>query len=114
MGTLPPVVFGVNFIVPAEMRWALRAKSVIDDRLMSDHAGERPVGQLPAADLQMQVGMAELKLGWLELEAQNAWEAVQQASKVVAEILPELLRTRTLRVDATLQGDPDLRRPLGA
>ena len=41
-------------------------------------------------------------------------DAVERASKIVAEILPELLRTRTLRVDATLQGDPDLRRPLGA
>lgn len=62
----------------------------------------------------MQVGMGELKLSWLELEAPNAWEAVQQASKIVAQILPELLRTRSLRIDATLQGDPGLRRPLGA
>ena len=47
MATLPPVVFEVNFAVPAEMRWALRAKSVIDEWLMSDAAGGRPIGQLP-------------------------------------------------------------------
>jgi hypothetical protein len=97
------------------MRWAMRAKGVIDDWLMSDAAGERPLNQLPSADMRMEVDHSELRLSWLELEAANAWEAVQRASEVVAEILPELLRTRTLRVDATLQGaDPDLRRPLGA
>jgi hypothetical protein len=65
--------------------------------------------------MRMEIDHSELRLSWLELEAANAWEAVQCASDVVAEILPELLRTRTLRVDATLQGaDPDLRRPLGA
>jgi hypothetical protein len=39
MSTLPPVVFEVNFVVPAEMRWALRAKGVIEDWLLSDAAG---------------------------------------------------------------------------
>ena len=115
MATLPPVTFQVTFTVPAEMRWAMRAKGVIDDWLMSDAAGERPLNQLPSADMRMEVDHSELRLSWLELEAANAWEAVQRASEVVAEILPELLRTRTLRVEATLQGpDPDLRRPLGA
>lgn len=113
MGTLPPVIFEVSFAVPAEMRWAMRAKGVIDDWLLSDAAGQRPVSQLPAADLQMQLDHSELKLSWLELEAANAWEAIQRASEIVNEILPALLRTRTLRVEATLQGpDPDLRRPL--
>ena len=115
MAALPPITFEVNFTVPAEMRWAMRAKGVIDDWLMSDAAGERPVSQLPAADLQMALDHSALKLSWLELEAANAWEAVQRASDIVAEILPELLRTRTMRIDAALQGpDPDLRRPLGA
>jgi hypothetical protein len=115
MGTLPPVIFEVNFVVPAEMRWAMRAKGVIDDWLMSDAAGERPVHQLPSADLQMAIDHSELKLSWLELEAANAWEAVQRASEIVAEVIPELLRTRSLRIDASLQGaDPDLRRPLGS
>ncbi len=115
MASLPPVVFEVNFVVPAELRWAMRAKGVIDDWLMSDAAGERPIDQLPSADLQMQLDHGELRLSWLELEAPSAWRAVERASQVVGEILPELLRTRTLRIDATLQGpDPDLRRPLGA
>jgi hypothetical protein len=115
MATLPPVIFEVNFVVPAEMRWAMRAKGVIDDWLLSDAAGERPIGQLPSADLQMALDHSELKLSWLELEATNAWQAITRAADIVQEILPELLRTRTLRVDATLQGpDPDLRRPLGA
>lgn len=43
MATLPPVIFEVNLVAPAEMRWALRAKGVIDDWLLSDAAGERPV-----------------------------------------------------------------------
>jgi hypothetical protein len=65
--------------------------------------------------MRMEVDHSVLRLSWLELEAANAWEAVQRAAEVVAEILPELLRTRTLRIDATLQGsDPDLRRPVGA
>jgi hypothetical protein len=115
MATLPPVTFEVNFTVPAEMRWAMRAKGVIDDWLMSDAAGERPLNELPSADMRMEIDHSELRLSWLELQAANAWEAVQRASEVVAEILPELLRTRTLRIDATLQGaDPDLRRPIGA
>ena len=114
MATLPPVIFEVTFVVPAEMRWAMRAKGVIDDWLMSDAAGERPVDQLPAADLQMALDLSELKLSWLELQATNAWQAITRASQIVEEILPELLRTRALRVEATLQGpDPDLRRPLG-
>lgn len=115
MATLPPVIFEVNFVVPAEMRWAMRAKGVIEDWLLSDAAGERPIGQLPSADLQMALDHSELKLSWLELEATNAWQAITRAAEIVEEILPELLRTRTLRIDAQLQGpDPDLRRPLGA
>lgn len=110
--SLPPVVFQVDFVVPAEMRWAMRAKGVIDDWLLSDAAGERPVGQLPAADLQMAVDFSELKLSWLELEAESAWDAVRRASAIVEEVLPALLRTRALRVEARLQGpDPEQRRP---
>ena len=93
----------INLAVPAEMRWALRAKGVIDDWLMSDTAAERPIDQLPAADLQMEIDRAELTLSWLELQAPTAWQAMLRASEIVAEMLPELLRTRTLRIDATLQ-----------
>jgi hypothetical protein len=116
MATLPPVVFSVNFAVPAEMRWAMRAKGVIDDWLMSDDAAQRPVHELPAADLKMAVDHSELTLSWLELEATNAWQAISRASAIVEAIIPELLRTRALRVEATLQGpDPELReRPIGA
>ena len=113
MATLPPVIFQVNFVVPAEMRWAMRAKGVIDDWLMSDAAGERALNELPSADMRMEVDHSVLRLSWLELEATNAWQAIKRAADIVEEILPELLRTRTLRVDAQLQGpDPDLRRPL--
>ena len=116
MATLPPVVFTVNFAVPAEMRWAMRAKGVIDDWLMSDAAAQRPVHELPAADLRMEIDHSELTLSWLELEATNAWQAIARASAIVETIIPELLRTRALRVEARLQGpDPELReRPLGA
>jgi hypothetical protein len=114
MSTLPPVIFQVTFTVPAEMRWAMRAKGEIDGWLMSDAASDRPIDQLPAADLKMELDHSELCLNWLELQATNAWQATTRAAAIVEEILPELLRTRTLRVEATLQGpDPDLRRPLG-
>lgn len=116
MATLPPVAFQVNLAVPAELRWAMRAKGVIDDWLMSDAAAQRPVHELPAADLTMAIDHSELTLTWLELEAAGAWEAVARASAIVEAVLPELLRTRALRVEATLQApDPELReRPLGA
>ena len=115
MSTVPPVIFQVTFTVPAEMRWAMRAKGEIEAWLMSDAAAERPIDQLPAADLQMQLDHSELTLSWLELQATNAWQAIGRASQVVEAMLPELLRTRTLKVEATLQGpDPDLRRRLGA
>lgn len=105
----------MNFVVPGEMRWCMRAKGVFDDWLHSDRAADRPIDQLPSADLQMATDHAEIKLQWIELGANNAWEAVKRASEIVEEVLPELLRTRTLRVDATLQNpDPDQRRPVGA
>jgi hypothetical protein len=96
------------------MRAAMRAKGAIDAWLMSDAASQRPIDQLPAADLQMELDLSTLTLNWLELQATNAWQAITRASEVVEAILPELLRTRTMKVEATLQGpDPDLRRPLG-
>lgn len=113
MPPLPPVTFQVNFTIPAEMRWAMRAKGEIEAWLMSDAASDRPIDQLPAADLQMEPDHSELTLSWLELQATNAWQAVTRASQIVEDMLPELLRTRTLRVEATLQGpDPESRRPL--
>ncbi|HEX6390006.1 MAG TPA: hypothetical protein VFZ89_11175 [Solirubrobacteraceae bacterium] len=113
MSTLPPVVFQVTFTVPAEMRWAMRAKGEIDAWLMSDAAADRPIDQLPAADLRMELDHSELSLSWLELQATNAWQATTRAAAIVEEMLPALLRTRALKVEATLQGpDPELRRPL--
>lgn len=113
MPSLPPVTFQVSFTIPAEMRWAMRAKGEIEAWLMSDAASDRPIDQLPAADLQMELDHSELTLSWLELQATNAWQAVTRASQVVEDMLPELLRTRTLRVEATLQRpDPESRRPL--
>jgi hypothetical protein len=114
MVSLPQIVFEVNFVVPGEMRWCMRAKGVFDDWLHSDAASDRPIDQLPSADLQMATDHAEIKLQWIELGASNAWEAIKRASEIVEEVLPELMRTRTLRVDATLQNpDPELRRPVG-
>ncbi|HEV2060825.1 MAG TPA: hypothetical protein VGR11_15860 [Solirubrobacteraceae bacterium] len=114
MAPLPPLSFQVTFTIPAEMRAAMRAKGEIEAWLVSDSAAERAIDQLPAADLQMELDHSELTLSWLELQATNAWQAVTRASQVVEEMLPELLRTRTLRIEATLQGpDPELRRPLG-
>jgi len=112
---LPPIIFEVSFVVPQEMRWCMRAKGVFDDWLMSDAAAERPIDELPAADLQMHIDHCELKLQWVELAAANAWEAIQRASGIVEAVLPDLLKVRRIRVEATMQNpDPDTRRPVGA
>jgi hypothetical protein len=114
MASAPPIVFAVNFTVPGEMRWCMRAKGMFDDWIHSDAASGRPIDQLPAADLALQTDLCEVKLTWIELQATNAWAAIQRASAIVEEVLPELLRTRALRVDATLQNpDTELRRPVG-
>ena len=115
MASAPPIVFEVNFVVPGEMRWCMRAKGMFDDWIHSDGASDRPIDQLPAADLALQTDLCEVKLTWIELQATNAWAAIQRASEIVEEVLPELLRTRALRVDATLQNpDTELRRPVGS
>ncbi len=115
MATVPPRVFQVDLAVPAELRWAMRAKGVIDDWLLSDAASEHPIQELPATDLRMDIDRADLTLSWLELQAPSAWQAVVRASEVVEAILPELLRSRALRIEARVQGtDPEQRRPLGA
>jgi hypothetical protein len=114
MASAPPIIFEVNFVVPGEMRWCMRAKGMFDDWIHSDAASGRPIDQLPAADLGLQTDVCEVKLTWIELQATNAWAAIQRASEIVEEVLPELLRTRALRVDATLQNpDTELRRPVG-
>lgn len=107
MVSLPPVTFEVTLVVPAEMRWALRAKGAIEDWLLSDTAAARPVGELPAADLRIELDRCELTLSWLELEAASAWEAVACAAGIVEGVLPELLRGRALRVEALRRGAPD-------
>ena len=117
MAEAPPIIFEVNFTVPGEMRWCMRAKGAFDDWIHTDAETEspRPISELPAAGLAMQIDHCELKLTWIELPADNAWHAVRRASEVVEQVLPELLRTRALRVDATMQNpDADVRRPVGA
>jgi len=114
MAELPPIIFEVTFVVPQEMRWCMRAKGIFDDWLMFDAASARPVDQLPAADLQMQIDHCELRLRWIELEAANAWEAIKRASVIVEEVLPDLLKVRRISAEATMQNpDPDTRRPVG-
>jgi hypothetical protein len=114
MASAPPIVFEVNFVVPGEMRWCMRAKGMFDDWIHSDAATGRPIDQLPAADLALQTDVCELKLTWIELQATNAWAAIQRAGEIVEEVEPALLRTRAVRVDATLQNpDTELRRPVG-
>lgn len=114
MASAPPIIFEVNFVVPGEMRWCMRAKGMFDDWIHSEASSPRPIDQLPAADLAFESDLCELRLTWIELQAGNAWEAIRRASDIVQEVLPELLRTRALRVDAKLQNpDTELRRPRG-
>lgn len=116
MASMPPIVFEVNLTVPGEMRWCMRAKGAFDDWIHADaeSAQPRPIAELPAADLAMAVDHCELKLSWVELPADNAWHATQRAAAIVEQVLPELLRTRALRLDATMANpDADLRRPAG-
>jgi hypothetical protein len=115
MASAPPIIFEVNFVVPGEMRWCMRAKGMFDDWIVSDASSEHPIDQLPAADLDLQPDVCELRLHWIELQATNAWAAIRRASEIVEEVLPELLRTRALRVDARLQTpDAEQRRPVGS
>jgi hypothetical protein len=117
MADPPPIIFEVNFTVPGEMRWCMRAKGAFDDWIHADAESDSPlpISDLPAADLAMQIDHCELKLTWIELAADNAWHAVRRATEVVEQVLPELLRTRALRTDATMRNpDADVRRPVGA
>jgi hypothetical protein len=117
MASAPPIIFEVNFTVPGEMRWCMRAKGAFDDWIIreAESSEPRPIAELPAADIAMQVDVCELKLTWIELPARNAWDAIHRASEVVEQVLPELLRTRALRTDAAMQStDADMRRPVGA
>jgi len=116
MASVPAIIFEVNFTVPQEMRWCMRAKGAFDDWIHSEaESADRPIAELPAADLAMQTDVCELKLTWIELPADNAWHAMRRASEIVELVLPELLRTRALRIDAKMQNpDADVRRPVGA
>lgn len=117
MATVPTPIFDVTIAVPGEMRWCMRAKGMFDDWLHSEAESEspRPIAQLPAADMEMlSTDVCELKLTWIELPADNSWDAVKRASAIVEEVVPELLRTRRIRAEAKLQDrDSDERRPLG-
>jgi hypothetical protein len=116
MANVPAIVFEVTFTVPGEMRWCMRAKGAFDDWILTEaeSAAPRPIADLPAADLEMQIDRCELKLSWVELPADNAWHAARRAAEVVEQVLPELLRTRAVRVAATMANpDADLRRPAG-
>jgi hypothetical protein len=117
-GSPPPIIFEVSIAVPGEMRWCMRAKGVFDNWLnqQAESDQQRPISELPAADMEMQSpDVANLRLTWIELPAINAWDAVQRASAIVEEILPELLRTRAVKAEAKMQNpDPDVRRPVGA
>jgi hypothetical protein len=116
MASPPPIIFEVNFTVPGEMRWCMRAKGAFDDWIHTDADAEQPhpIAELPAADLEMKLDHCEISLTWIELPADNAWHAIQRAAGVVELVLPELLRTRALRTRATMQNpDPDVRRPAG-
>jgi len=115
MAAAPPITFEVDVTVPGEMRWCMRAKSAFDDWIIreGESAEPRPIAELPAAGLALQTDVCELKLSWIELPAGSAWQAIQRASEVIEAVLPELLRTRNLSVDARMQTtDADLRRPL--
>ena len=114
MASVPPIIFEVNFVVPGEMRWCMRAKGMFDDWIHSEAATSRSIDQLPAADLALESDLCEVRLTWIELQAPNAWAAIRRATEIVEEVLPELLRTRALRVDATVQNpDTEQRRPRG-
>lgn len=110
MAEAPPITFDVTFVVPGEMRWCMRAKGTFDDWLHSDASGELAIDALPAADLGLEADLCEVRLHWIELEATNAWAAVKRATEIIEQVLPELLRTRAVRVDARLQ-TPGSERP---
>lgn len=118
MATVPTPIFEVTIAVPGEMRWCMRAKGMFDDWLHNEaeSAEPRPISELPAADMEMMsTDVCELKLTWIELPADNSWDAVKRATVIVEQVVPELLRTRRIRAEAKLQdADADARRPVGS
>ena len=94
----------------------MRAKGALTTGFIREAASaDRPIAELPAADLAMHTDHCELSLTWIELPANNAWHALQKAAVIIEQVLPELLRVRALRTAATMQNpDPDLRRPVGS
>ena len=118
MATAPTPIFDVTIAVPGEMRWCMRAKGMFDDWLHKEAESDEPrsIDQLPAADMEMlSTDVCELKLHWIELPADNSWDAVKRASVIIEQVVPELLRTRRIRAEAKLQDpDADARRPVGA
>jgi len=118
MATVPTPIFEVAIAVPGEMRWCMRAKGMFDDWLHSEAGSDnpRPISELPAADMEMMsTDVCELKLTWIELPADNSWDAVKRATAIVEQVVPELLRTRRIRAEAKLQdSDTESRRPVGS
>ncbi|MDX6688649.1 MAG: hypothetical protein QOG15_106 [Solirubrobacteraceae bacterium] len=118
MAAAPTPIFEVTIAVPGEMRWCMRAKGMFDDWLHNEAESDkpRPIEQLPAADMEMvTTEVCELHLTWIELPADNSWDAVKRATAIVEDVVPELLRTRRIRLAAKLQDpDADARRPVGA
>jgi hypothetical protein len=118
MASVPTPIFEVTIAVPGEMRWCMRAKGMFDDWLHNEAGSDspRPISELPAAEMEMMsTDVCELKLTWIELPADNSWDAVKRGTAIVEQVVPELLRTRRIRAEAKLQdGDADARRPVGA
>jgi hypothetical protein len=111
----PTPRFEVTFAVPGEMRWCMRAKGMFDDWLLQEAESEspRPISELPAADMEMlSVDVCEFRLTWIELAGSSSWDAVTRAVALVEDVVPELLRTRRVRVEAKMQDpDPETRKP---
>ena len=118
MATAPVAIFEVAIAVPGEMRWCMRAKGMFDDWLHNEAESvpPRPIAELPAAEMEMMsTDVCELKLTWIELPADNSWDAVKRATAIIEQVVPELLRTRRIRAEAKLQdADADARRPVGS
>ncbi|MDQ3849507.1 MAG: hypothetical protein M3296_02685 [Actinomycetota bacterium] len=118
MSTAPQMVFEVQLVFPGEMRWCLSAQGQFESWLHAQaQSGQgTPIERLPALNLELG-NPSELQFSWIELPADGAWEAINEAAAIVKEALSlsGLRGARAMRVEATAQ-NPDMEKspPLGA
>lgn len=108
-------IFTVTMTIDGDTRSCVPLKRELDGWIDA-HRGD--VSLLPAVKLQRGQPQAALvlRVRWIEVAAESAWEAMTRAAATLADGCPRLVATQLrLTVTAEMQGRPDEHRPpLGA